>query len=113
MVLKTVRKIVNLFSLNRMYIEDFVTPYSGPPLNFLSTGSHANCPGISLSVSSYKGILYLKNLGGDHLKKPPCIYIYVKVSLTQSQLWGQSLLCHLIFKERQLFVNAFYITRQH
>ena len=29
-------------------------------------------PGISLSVSSYKGILYLENLGGDQLKEPPC-----------------------------------------
>ena len=25
---------------------------TGPPLNFVSTGSHANWPGISLSVSS-------------------------------------------------------------
>jgi hypothetical protein len=46
----------------------------GPPLNFLSTGSHANWPGISLSVSSHKGILYLENLGGVQFKKnhPVC-----------------------------------------
>ena len=37
---------------------------TGPPLNLLSTGSHANWPGISLSVSGHKGILYLKILGG-------------------------------------------------
>ena len=42
---------------------------TGPPLNFLSTGSHANWPGISLSVSSHKGIFYLENLGGVQLKK--------------------------------------------
>ena len=46
--------------------------YTWPTLNFLSTGSHANCPGISLSVSSYKGILYLERLGGVQLKEPPC-----------------------------------------
>ena len=42
---------------------------TGPPLNFLSTGSHANWPGISLSVSSHEGILYLENLGGGPVKK--------------------------------------------
>ena len=46
---------------------------TGPSQNFLCTGSHANWPGISLSVSSNKGILYLENLGGVQLKKkPPC-----------------------------------------
>ena len=30
-------------------------------------------PGISLSVSSYKGILYLDNLGRVQLKEPPCM----------------------------------------
>ena len=35
-----------------------------PPLNFLSIGSHANWLGISLSVSSYKGVLYIENFGG-------------------------------------------------
>ena len=28
-------------------------------------------PGISLSVNSYKGILYLENLGGGQVKKNP------------------------------------------
>ena len=42
---------------------------TGPPLNFRSTGSHANWPGIYLSVSSHKGISYLENLGGVQLKK--------------------------------------------
>ena len=42
---------------------------TGPPLNCLSTGSHANWPGISLSVSSCKGILYLENLGGGPVKR--------------------------------------------
>ena len=30
-------------------------------------------PEFLLSVSSYKGILYLENLGGVQLKEPPCI----------------------------------------
>ena len=34
---------------------------TGPPKNCLSTGSHANWPRISRSVSSYKGILFFKN----------------------------------------------------
>ena len=55
--------------IERTYRVVFLT---GPPLNFLSTGSHANWPGISRSVSSHKGILYLENLGGVQLKKPPC-----------------------------------------
>ena len=42
-----------------------------------------------------------------------CIYVKVKVSLSQSQLWGPSLFCHVIFKECHIFVNAFYNTRQH
>ena len=29
-------------------------------------------PEFLLSVSSYKGILYLENLGGVQLKEPPC-----------------------------------------
>ena len=57
-----------------MYRVVFLT---GPPLNFLSTGSNANWPGISLSVSSHKGILYLENLGGVQLKKPPCRLGYI------------------------------------
>ena len=52
---------------------------TGPPLNFLSTGSHVNWPRIFLSVSSYKGILYLKNLGGVQLKEPPCIFQINKI----------------------------------
>ena len=43
---------------------------------------HANWPGISSSVSSYKGILYLNNLGGDQLKEPPCRSSFCKA------LWG-------------------------
>ena len=45
---------------------------TGPPLNFLSTGSNANWPRIFQSFSSHKGILYFENLGGDQLKEPSC-----------------------------------------
>ena len=44
---------------------------TAPPLNFLSTGSHAKWPRISLSVSSYKGNSYLENLGGGAVKRTP------------------------------------------
>ena len=41
-----------------------------------ATGSHANWLRISLSVSSYKGILYLEHLGGGgQLKEPPCMML--------------------------------------
>ena len=46
-------------------------------------------PGISLSVSSYKGILYLENLGGDQLKEPPCsIFKQNKKNQTKKILEG-------------------------
>ena len=34
-------------------------------------------PEFLLSVSSYKGILYLENFGGVQLKEPPCILIII------------------------------------
>ena len=39
------------------------------PLYFLCSGSHENWLGISLSVDSYKEILYLENLEGGPVKK--------------------------------------------
>ena len=36
----------------------------------------------------------------------------VKVSLSQSQLCGQSLLCQRIYKECHIFVSEFYNVRQ-
>ena len=66
--------------LDRILISYRVVLLTGSPLNFLSTGSHGNWPEISLSVSSYKGILYLeKNIffwGGGQLKEPPCSMIF-------------------------------------
>ena len=32
-------------------------------------------PEFLLSVSSYKGILYLENFGGVQLKEPPCRFL--------------------------------------
>ena len=40
-----------------------------------------------LSVSSHKGILYLENLGGVQLKKPPCMltnYFWMFLALYQA-----------------------------
>ena len=47
-------------------------------------------PGISLNVSSYKGILYLKNLGGDQLKEPPCRKQYILMANIQGNYMFQA-----------------------
>ena len=43
-----------------------VVHLTGTPQIFLSIGSHVNWTGMSLSVNSNKGSLYLENLGGFH-----------------------------------------------
>ena len=52
--------------------------FNWSPPKFLSTGFHANLPGISLSVSSHKGTFYFENLGQDQLKEPPCNFSYLR-----------------------------------
>ena len=43
-------------------------------------------PEFLVSVSSYKGILYLENLGGDQLKEPPCTRV-LKGDLYVPKIW--------------------------
>ena len=59
---------------------------TGPPINFLSTGSHANWPRISLKCQhscqqSWRDFVLRKFRGGDQLKEPPCT-IYISLGST-------------------------------
>ena len=58
-----------------------------------------------INIHSVAGTVFTK-------KRHDQVIDYVKVSLSQSQLWGQSLLCHRISKEFHIFMNEYYNNRE-
>ena len=62
---------------------------TGPPLNFLSTGSPANWPGIC----GYKQILCLESLGGGLFKKNHPYQVFLWCMDLRTSLY--KLMCHI------------------
>ena len=102
--------IGSLLCLQTSYHIYRVVHLTGTPLIFLSTGSHVNWPGTSLSVSGYKENLYSEILWRFQLKKNPVYTVLLFVELLCIE---QNFQFHSVSKSRGSGQGSAAATGQH